>query len=81
MSVLLDSESDGDLVCVNKDKPILLPYSKRLVSQSWNTSNGIFQTKCRARVELNFFDYSDNKRYYSEPNAVKCSKESKPQYE
>ena len=39
--VLLDSGSDGDIVFVNKDKPMLLPYSKRLVPRSWNTSNGI----------------------------------------
>jgi hypothetical protein len=32
--VLLDSGSDGDLVFVSKDKPMLLPYSKRLVPQS-----------------------------------------------
>ncbi len=31
--VLLDSGSDGDLVFVNKDKPMLLSSSKRLVSQ------------------------------------------------
>jgi hypothetical protein len=30
--VLLDSGSDGDFVFVNKDKPMLLPSSKRLVS-------------------------------------------------
>ncbi len=65
--VLLDSGSDRDLVSVNKDKHMLLPYSKRLVPQSWNTLNGIFQTKRKARIELNFFDYSDSKRYYSEP--------------
>jgi hypothetical protein len=59
--VLLDSGSDGDPVFVNKDKPKLLPYSKRLVPQSWNTSNGIFQTKHKARVELSFFNYSDSK--------------------
>jgi hypothetical protein len=62
--VMLDSGSDRDLVFVNKDKPMLLPYLKRLVPQSWNTSNGIFQIKHKARVELNFFDYSDSKRYY-----------------
>ncbi len=55
--VLLDSSSNEDLVFVNKDKPMLLPYSKRLVPQLWNTSNGIFQTKRKARIELNFFDY------------------------
>jgi hypothetical protein len=42
VQVLLDSGSDGDLIFVNKDKPMLLPYSKRLVPQSWNTLNGIF---------------------------------------
>ncbi len=81
MRVLLDSGSDGDLVFVNKDKPMLLPYSKRLVPQSWNTSNGIFQTKRKARIELNFFDYSDSKRYYSEPDVVEYNKDSKPQYD
>jgi hypothetical protein len=30
--VLLDSGSDGILIFVSKDKPMLLPYSKRLVS-------------------------------------------------
>jgi hypothetical protein len=43
--VLLDSGSDGDLVFIDKDKPMLLPPSKRLFPQSWNTSNGMFQTK------------------------------------
>jgi hypothetical protein len=43
VQVLLDSGSDGDLILVNKDKPMLLPYSKRLVPQLWSTSNGIFQ--------------------------------------
>jgi hypothetical protein len=40
--VLLDSGSDGDLIFVDKDKPMLLPSSKRLVPQSWNTLNGRF---------------------------------------
>ncbi len=38
--VLLDSGSDSDLVFIDKDEPMLLPSSKRLVPQSWNTSNG-----------------------------------------
>jgi hypothetical protein len=63
--VLLDSGSDGDLIFMSKDKPMLLPYSKRLVPQLWNTSNGIFQTRCKARVEMNFFEYSDSKRFYA----------------
>ncbi len=56
--VLLDSGSDGDLIFVDK---MLLPSSKRLVPQSWNTSNGMFQTKRKAEIELNFFEYSDSK--------------------
>jgi hypothetical protein len=59
--VLLDSGSDGDLIFVDKDKPMLLPSSKRLVPQSWNTSNGRFQTKQKAEIELKFFEYSDSK--------------------
>ncbi len=43
--------------------------------------NWIFQTKRKARVELNFFEYSDSKRYYSEPDVVKYEKGSRPQYD
>jgi len=43
--------------------------------------NGIFQTKRKARVELNFFDYSDSKRSYSEPSVVEYNKDSKLQYD
>ncbi len=52
--VLLDSCSYRDLVFVNKDIPMLLPYSKRLVPQWWNTFDGIIQTKHKARMELIF---------------------------
>ncbi len=79
--VLLDSGSDGDLVFVTRDKSMLLPYSKRLVPQSWNTSNGIFQTKRKARIELIFFECSDSKKFYSEPDVVEYNKGSKAQYD
>jgi hypothetical protein len=62
--VLLDSGSDGNLVFVIKDKLMLLPYSKRLVPLLLNTLNGIFHTKHKARIELNFFEYSDSNRFY-----------------
>ncbi len=70
MQVLLDSGFDGDLVFIDKDKPMLLPSSKRLISQSWNTLNGMFQTKRKAEIELNFFKYSNSKRYLAEPDIV-----------
>jgi hypothetical protein len=66
---------------MNKDKPMLLPYSKRLVPQSWNTSNGIFQTRHKARVELNIFKYSDSKRYNVEPDVVEYDKNNRLQYD
>jgi hypothetical protein len=81
VQVLLNSGSDGDLILVSKDKPMLLPYSKKLVPQSWNTLNGIFQTKRKAWVELNFFECSDRKRFYAAPNMVEYNKDSKPQYD
>jgi hypothetical protein len=79
--VLLDSGSKGNLIFVNKEKPMLLPYSKRLVPQSWNTLNGIFQAWRTARVELNFFEYSDSKRHHVETNVVKYDKNNRSQYD
>ncbi len=81
VQVPLDSGSDGNLLFVSKDKPMLLPYSKRLVPQLWNTLNGIFQTRRKARVELNFFKYSDSKRYCVEPDVVEYDKNNRPQYD
>ncbi len=79
--VVLDSGSDGDLVFVDKDKPILLPSLKRLVPQLWNTLNGMFQTERKAEIKLNFFEYSDRKRYLAEPDIVEYDKTNKPQYD
>jgi hypothetical protein len=59
---------------------MLLPSLKRLVPQSLNTSNGIFQTKRKAGIELNFFEYSDSKRYLVEPDIVEYNENNKPQY-
>ncbi len=81
MWVLLDSGSNSDLIFVDKDKPMLLSYSKRLVPQSWNTLNGIFQMRRKARVELNFFEYSDSNWYHVEPDVVKYDKNNRPQNE
>jgi hypothetical protein len=81
LRVLFDSGSDSNLIFVDKDKPMLLPSSKRLVPQSWNTSNGMFQTKCKAEIELNFFKYSDSKRYLAEPDILKYNTNNKPQYD
>jgi hypothetical protein len=77
--VLLDSGSDGNLVFIDKDKPMLLPSSKRLAPQLWNTLNGMFQTKRKTEIKL--FEYSDSKRYLAEPEIVKYDKNNRPQYD
>jgi hypothetical protein len=79
--VLLDSGSDGDIIFIDKDKPMLLPTVKRLVPQSWNTSSGRFQTTRKAGIGLNFFEYSDSKRYLAAPDIVEYSKINRPQYD
>jgi hypothetical protein len=79
--VLLDSGSGSNLVFVDKDKPMLLPFLKKLVPQLWNTSNGMFQAKRKAEIELNFFEYSDSKRYLAEPDIVEYDKNNRPQYD
>jgi hypothetical protein len=81
VQVLLESGSEGNLVFVDKDKPTLLPSSNRLAPQSWNTSNGMFQTKRKAEIKLNFFEYSDSKWYLAEPDIVEYVKNNKPQYD
>jgi hypothetical protein len=47
----------------------------------WNTSNGMFQTKYKAEIELNFIEYFDSKRYLAEPDIVKYDMNNKPQYD
>jgi hypothetical protein len=60
---------------------MLLPSSKRLVPQSWNTLNRMFQTKRRDGIELNFFKYSNSKRFLVEPDIVKYGENNKPMYD
>jgi hypothetical protein len=81
LRVLLDSGSDGGLIFVDKDKPMLLPSVKRLVPQLWNTLSGRFQTTQKAEIELNFFEYSNSKRYLAAPDIVEYNKINKPQYD
>jgi hypothetical protein len=74
VQVLLDSGFNGTFVFVDKDKPMLLPSSKRLVPQSWNTLNGMFQNKRMAEIELNFFEYSDRKGTLRSPISLSMTR-------
>jgi hypothetical protein len=60
---------------------MLLPFSKRLVPQLWNTLNGRFQTKQKAEIELNFFEYSNSKRYFAAPDIVEYNKINEQWYD
>jgi hypothetical protein len=41
----------------------------------------MFQTKHKAEIELNFFEYSDRKRYLVEPDIIDYDKNNRPQYD
>jgi hypothetical protein len=41
----------------------------------------MFQTKHNAEIELNFFEYSNSKRYLAEPDIFEYDKNNKPQYD
>jgi hypothetical protein len=41
----------------------------------------MFQTKRKAEIELNFFEYSDTRRYLAEPDIIKYDKHNKAQYD
>jgi hypothetical protein len=43
--------------------------------------NGMFQTKRKDEMELNFFEYSNRKRYLAEPGIIEYDKNNKPQYD
>jgi hypothetical protein len=80
--VLLDSGSSGDLWFHKKGTPKHFPYSTRLVSKSWNTSNGVFTTKGRGEFSLKFFEYSNSKQFIAKPDVVEYEKdEMKPMFD
>ncbi len=41
----------------------------------------MFQTKRKAEIELNFFEYSNSKRYLTEPDIVEYGKSIRLQYD
>jgi hypothetical protein len=67
---------------IQKPSPNLHPSKVlRSVPQLWNISNGMFQTKRKAEIELNSHKYSNSKRYLAKPDIVKYDKNNKPQYD
>ena len=52
IKILLDSESDGDLMFHEKGTSMHFPYAKRLMSTSWHISTGNFLTEGRSTVKF-----------------------------
>ena len=76
IKVLLDSGSDGDLLFHKKGTPKYFPYSARQVPETWCTSNGDFHTKGRGDIGVKFFEYSDSKEAYLQPDIVEYDEDS-----
>ena len=76
IKVLLDSGSDGALYFLQKGKDKPFPYLTRQVPKSWRTSNGSFQTPGQGKIRVKFFDYSNSREYFLQPDVVEYKESS-----
>jgi hypothetical protein len=60
--VLLDSGSSGDLLFMKKRSSKCISIVKRVVPQSWGTSNGTFITDRVGDIGISFVEYSASKK-------------------
>ncbi len=68
--VLLDSGSSGDLLFMKKGSSKRISIVKRVVSQSWGTSNGTFITDRVGDIEISFVEYTASKKVCLQPDIV-----------
>jgi hypothetical protein len=68
--VLLNTGSSGDLLFIRKGSQKYIPTMKRVVPQSWGTSNGTFKTNKVGEVTLSFVEYSLSKSVHLTPDIV-----------
>ncbi len=71
--VLLDSGSSGDLLFMKKGSIKRISAVKRVVPQSWGTSNGTFITDRVGDIEILFVEYSTSKKVCLQPDIVEYS--------
>ncbi len=71
--VLLDSGSSGDLFFIKKGSSKHIYVVKRVVPQSWGTSNGTFVTVRVGDIEISFVEYSASKKVRLQPDIVEYS--------
>jgi hypothetical protein len=71
--VLLDSGSSGDLLFMKKGSCKYISVVKRVVPQSWGTSNGTFVTNKVGDIEISFVEYLASKKVRLQPDIVEYS--------
>jgi hypothetical protein len=71
--VLLGSGSSGDLLFINKGSSKQIFVVKRVVPQSWGTSNGTFITDSVGGIEISFVEYSASKKFRLQLDIVEYS--------
>ena len=82
MRVLLDSGSNGDLLFMKKGSSKCISIVKRVVPQSWGTSNGTFVTDKVGDIEISFVEYSASKKVCLQLDIVEYSPgEQAPMYD
>ncbi len=64
IKVLLDSGSSGELLFMKKRSSKRISVVKRVVPQSWGTSNGTFITDRVGDNEVSFVEYLASKKVY-----------------
>jgi hypothetical protein len=80
--VLLDSGSSGNLLFMKKGSSKCISVVKRVVPQSWGTSNGTFVTDNVGDIEISFVEYSASKEVCLQPDIVEYSPgEQAPMYD
>jgi hypothetical protein len=68
--VLLNSGSSGDLLFMKKGSSKSISVVKRVVPQSWGTSNGTFVTDRVGDIEISFVEYLASKSVCLQPDIV-----------
>ncbi len=71
--VLLYSGSSGDLLFMKKGSSKSISVVKRVVPQSWGTSNGTFVTDRVGDIEISFVEYPASKKVHLQPDIVEFS--------
>ncbi len=71
--VLLDCGSSGDLLFMKKGSSKHISVVKRVVPQSWGTSNGTFITDKVGNIEISFVEYSASKKVRLQLDIVEYS--------